>query len=268
MIKVALKGLAGRKVRALLTALAVVIGVSMVSGTFVLTDTMQKAFDGIFDESYEGTDAVVSGKQLVDFSSGGRATVPARLLEQVKDAPVRRGRRGQPAGPAEQLQRRQAARPATARSIGRQGETLGVGIDDAGRQFSPLKLKQGEWAHGDGEIVLDAGTASKHALRGRRHDPRRRQRPGRSRTRSPGIATLRLGRLARRRLAGHLRPPDRAGAVREAGRVRQRSRSRPRTASRPAALTQRDQAAAARRPPRSRPATRRPRRTPRTPTRA
>ena len=45
--------------------------------------------------------------------------------------------------------------------IGRQGETMGVGIDDAGRQFSPLKLKQGEWAHGDGEIVLDAGTASK-----------------------------------------------------------------------------------------------------------
>ena len=61
MIKVALKGLAGRKVRALLTALAVVIGVSMVSGTFVLTDTMQKAFDGIFEESYEGTDAVVNG---------------------------------------------------------------------------------------------------------------------------------------------------------------------------------------------------------------
>ena len=38
---------------------------------------------------------------------------------------------------------------------------MGIGIDDAGRQFSPLKLKQGEWADGDGEIVLDAGTASK-----------------------------------------------------------------------------------------------------------
>ena len=87
MIKVALKGLAGRKVRALLTALAVVIGVSMVSGTFVLTDTMKKAFDGIFTESYEGTDAVVSGRQLVDFSSGGRATVPAGLLAQVKRLP-------------------------------------------------------------------------------------------------------------------------------------------------------------------------------------
>ena len=76
MIKVALKGLAGRKVRALLTALAVVIGVSMVSGTLVLTDTMQKAFDGIFEESYEGTDAVVSG-----------GPIPAPLLEKVKALP-------------------------------------------------------------------------------------------------------------------------------------------------------------------------------------
>ena len=51
MIAVALKGLAGRKIRALLTAFAVVIGVSMVSGTFILTDTMQKSFDGLFTAS-------------------------------------------------------------------------------------------------------------------------------------------------------------------------------------------------------------------------
>ena len=53
MIGVALKGLAGRKVRALLTAFAIVIGVSMVSGTFILTDTMQKSFNGLFDASYD-----------------------------------------------------------------------------------------------------------------------------------------------------------------------------------------------------------------------
>ena len=53
MIGVALKGLAGRKIRALLTAFAVVIGVSMVSGTFILTDTMQKSFDGLFEASYD-----------------------------------------------------------------------------------------------------------------------------------------------------------------------------------------------------------------------
>ena len=44
MIKVALKGLAGRKLRASLSAFAIILGVAMVSGTFVLTDTMNGAF--------------------------------------------------------------------------------------------------------------------------------------------------------------------------------------------------------------------------------
>ena len=65
MIKVALKGLLGRKLRAALTALAIVLGVAMVSGTFVLTDTIQKAFDGVFASSYRQTNVVVSGREIV-----------------------------------------------------------------------------------------------------------------------------------------------------------------------------------------------------------
>ena len=68
MIKFALKGMAGRKLRTVLTALAIVLGVTMVSGTFVLTDSIDKAFDSIFSSSYEQTDAVVSGKKLVEWS--------------------------------------------------------------------------------------------------------------------------------------------------------------------------------------------------------
>ena len=86
MIGVALKGLAARKVRALLTALAVVIGVSMVSGTYILTDTMQKAFDGIFDSSYAQTDAVIGGKEIVKGSTSGSATVPESLLSEGQGA--------------------------------------------------------------------------------------------------------------------------------------------------------------------------------------
>ena len=48
MTRVALKGLLGRKVRAALTALSIVLGVAMVSGSFVLTDTISKSFDSIF----------------------------------------------------------------------------------------------------------------------------------------------------------------------------------------------------------------------------
>ena len=87
MIGVALKGLAGRKIRALLTAFAIVIGVSMVSGTFILTDTMQKTFDGLFTASSAQTDAVIQGKQIVDFSAGGAATVPESLIAKVKALP-------------------------------------------------------------------------------------------------------------------------------------------------------------------------------------
>ena len=77
MTRVALKGLLGRKVRAVLTALAIVLGVAMVSGSFVLTDTISKAFTSIFSSAYDHTDAVVSGKKLVDYSSSGNATVSA-----------------------------------------------------------------------------------------------------------------------------------------------------------------------------------------------
>ncbi len=44
MIGVALKSLAGRKLRAALTAIAIVLGVAMISGTYILTDTIKSAF--------------------------------------------------------------------------------------------------------------------------------------------------------------------------------------------------------------------------------
>ena len=59
MIAVALKGLLGRKVRAILTAFAIVLGVAMVSGTFVLTDTIERAFNGVFRVATDGVAVVV-----------------------------------------------------------------------------------------------------------------------------------------------------------------------------------------------------------------
>src|SRR5256886_1862458 len=92
MTGVALRGLLARRVRAVLTALAIVLGVAMVSGSFVLTDTISKAFDSIFTSSYSHTDAVVSGKKLVDYSNGGKATVSQSLLDPDRPAAARPGR--------------------------------------------------------------------------------------------------------------------------------------------------------------------------------
>src|SRR5918999_305927 len=52
MTKVALRGLAQRKLRAFVTMLAVLLGVAFIAGSYVLTDTINRSFDDIFDEAY------------------------------------------------------------------------------------------------------------------------------------------------------------------------------------------------------------------------
>jgi putative ABC transport system permease protein len=159
MIAVALKGLAGRKVRALLTAFAVVIGVSMVSGTFILTDTMQRTFDGLFSASFDETDAVIAGKEIVKSSTSGSATIPASLLTEVRKLPEV-GSAGGTVWPNEVH---------GADILGKDGkaigqESVGTSIDPANARFSPLKLKTGAWPEGPTQVVIDAGTAKQEHL--------------------------------------------------------------------------------------------------------
>ena len=90
MIAVALKGILGRKFRTVLTALAIVLGVSMISGTYVLTDTINAAFTKVLDSSYKNADAVVSGKVAFENNNSNTETPPAfsdSVLTKVKQLP-------------------------------------------------------------------------------------------------------------------------------------------------------------------------------------
>ena len=78
MTAVALKGLLGRKLRSVLTGLAIVLGVAMISGTYILTDTINRAFTNVFNVSYRHTDATISGKQFVS-GTHSESTVPASV---------------------------------------------------------------------------------------------------------------------------------------------------------------------------------------------
>jgi putative ABC transport system permease protein len=161
MTRVALKGLAGRKVRSLLTALAVVLGVAMVSGTYVLTDTINKAFDGIFAGSYKHTSAVITGRQVVKNSGSGNPTVPESLLAKVKRVPHVAAAAGSLADVS--------GNGSSAKIIGRDGKaitnggapTFGFGVDAGQPRFNPLHLVAGAWAAGPHQVVIDAGTAKK-----------------------------------------------------------------------------------------------------------
>jgi energy-coupling factor transporter ATP-binding protein EcfA2 len=63
MTRLTLRSLASRKLRTALTAMAIVLGVAMISGTYVLTDTIDRAFGDIFQQAAEGVDVSVTPRQ-------------------------------------------------------------------------------------------------------------------------------------------------------------------------------------------------------------
>src|SRR5207244_7982749 len=91
VIGVALKGLLGRKARATLTAIAIVLGVAMVSGTYILTDTIKSAFSTVFSRVYKNTDVVITAESAIGGEQNSGLAVapslPAALLNKVRTLP-------------------------------------------------------------------------------------------------------------------------------------------------------------------------------------
>jgi len=82
--RLVLRGLATRKLRSALTALAIILGVAMVSGTFVLTDQIRNAFDDIFLRANEGTDVVLSQRSNFDSFDAQVGPLPASVLDEAE----------------------------------------------------------------------------------------------------------------------------------------------------------------------------------------
>jgi putative ABC transport system permease protein len=160
MIGVALKGLLGRKLRATLTAFAIVLGVAMISGAFVLTDTLGKSFDGIFEESYRATDAVISSKVAIE-TGDGETEAPAfsaAVLGDVESLPGVRVAQGTIEDEASLVDK-------DGETIGRAGQGVAMGVDSADDQsLNPFQLASGEWPSGDGQVAIDSSTAEQEQL--------------------------------------------------------------------------------------------------------
>ena len=158
MLAVALKGLAGRKVRALLTAIAIILGVAMISGTYILTDTINSGFNTIFDQSYKNADVVITGKAAFDSADGTTVEpppMPESILTQVQKLPDVALAAG-------------SVTTSSLKLIGKDGKvistggapSLGFSVTPAGQPFNPTKLTQGHWPHGSRQVVIDKATAS------------------------------------------------------------------------------------------------------------
>ncbi len=84
MRKVALRSLRARPLRTILTAMAVVLGVAMIAGTYVLTDTINKSFSEVFAQANTGTDVVVVPGKVDDDFYTDPAPLDDALLSRVR----------------------------------------------------------------------------------------------------------------------------------------------------------------------------------------
>jgi putative ABC transport system permease protein len=163
MLAVALKGLAARKLRASLIGLAIVLGVAMISGTYVLTDTINNGFNTIFKTSYKNADAIISGKAAFSNTNGNGApnpTFPQSVLTKVQALSGVAFAEG-------------SVSSDTVKLVGSDGKlissgnapSLGFSLDpNADMRFNPSKLVSGSWATGPKQVVIDKATAAKKSL--------------------------------------------------------------------------------------------------------
>ncbi len=164
MTRVAIKSLSERRMRTVLTALAIVLGVAMISGAYTLTDTMGNAANSLSKSSYHGTDAVVSVKPPVartsDDDTGDSAPLPASVLGQVRKVPG--------VGTAIGNISDQAKIIGKDGKVAGDGPYFGQGVDGSSKAISkltPFKLRDGRFASSPAQVVIDAGTADKNKLK-------------------------------------------------------------------------------------------------------
>ncbi|GIF26214.1 putative ABC transport system permease protein [Actinoplanes tereljensis] len=161
MLRATLKSLLGRKLRLVLSGLAVVLGVMFVAGAFVVTDTLGRSFDQLFATAFAGTDVSVSAKPKIEVSEMEGEQVPSAL----------------PASIVNEVRNVQGVAKATgmvtadgARVIGSDGKVLaGTGPPRLGGNWvgedDLLKLREGRGPQQDDEIAVNALVAKQGKLK-------------------------------------------------------------------------------------------------------
>jgi putative ABC transport system permease protein len=160
MIRVALRGMARRKLRTALTAIAIVLGVALITGTYVLTDSIKGAFGGIFTSVYRGTDATVTGKSAFTLSGQSNTTAPPfdqALLPEIRQLPDVENAVGGVGGIAHIIVNGKVVAFGGA-------PNLGFSVDPTQPELNSLTLVSGKWP-GPNQVVIDQATAQKKDLK-------------------------------------------------------------------------------------------------------
>jgi putative ABC transport system permease protein len=164
MIRTAVKGMVARKLRTILTSLAIVMGVGMVTAAYVLTDTWQGAANKLSSAAYDNVDAVVTTRQAFEVSAeqtgGKRPPFDESVLADVRAVPEVGVAVGDISDEVRLVR-------SDGKAIGGDGPSFAEGIDThtpGSTGLSPFRLQSGRFARAGGEITIDAATARKEHL--------------------------------------------------------------------------------------------------------
>jgi putative ABC transport system permease protein len=154
---VTIKGLLAHKLRLALTGLAIVLGVTFISGTFVLTDTLHNTFSVLFGNIYSKIDFQVRGVPQLGTSGANavRSELPESLLAKVRRVPGVAAAEGEVEGYAQFVAR--DGKPIQAGGA----STIGISFDPD-QQVSALHITAGGPPLNSHDVVMDAGTAQKY----------------------------------------------------------------------------------------------------------
>jgi putative ABC transport system permease protein len=88
MLTLVLRGFMQRKLRVALTAIAIALGVALMAGTYILTDTINNSFAGIFKTANKGHDVVVTPAQRLGSRVRSQVSpITEAMLAQVRTVP-------------------------------------------------------------------------------------------------------------------------------------------------------------------------------------
>jgi putative ABC transport system permease protein len=159
MIRLTLRGIAARRFRSALTAAAVLLGVTMISGTLVLNDTIDRAVSVAVTTAARGSDAVVSGRAPTSAAATSTAAprISEALLGRIQRLP--------------DVERAQGEISDVAAIVRRNGTTVSLGaggtraLSYVGPPFQALQIVKGRPPVEPHEVVIDEATATALHLR-------------------------------------------------------------------------------------------------------
>jgi putative ABC transport system permease protein len=152
MFRATLRSLMARKLRLVLSGIAIILGVGFVAGSFILTDTIGKVFDDIFANANQKVAVAIRGKESA-VSNSQRLPVPASILPAVRTVPGVAAADPQVGGYAQLLDKKGKTYP-----YHNGPPAIGFAFDP-NQTVSEDNLVAGHAPSGPDEIVIDKHTA-------------------------------------------------------------------------------------------------------------